>query len=284
MAKNSQKLPWMQFYPSDWSKDPALTLCTPATRGVWIDLICAMHLLDRSGELRGTADQLARFARCSTVEFVHAMTDLQTNRAADVTERNGLYHVCNRRMAAAHELRKSNADKVKRHRERRRNPECNRVVTGDMSEVRIENPPPPNRNTSSKSDGWEGVEEVLFGHGIAKAPEAVKAVREAGCTVIQTQNVIEFWRARQPAWGPGALYDRLLRLRPNQPFDQHWPDCVSDNGRRQVTADEFKRLFSEGKFTSKPQHHATKPEIVFGTLRTGEKIECRDYPLKKKLA
>jgi len=36
------KAPSFQFYPGDWLKDPALRLCSPAARGVWIDLLCLM--------------------------------------------------------------------------------------------------------------------------------------------------------------------------------------------------------------------------------------------------
>lgn len=97
-------------------KDPAVTLCTPATRGVWIDLLCAMHDLDRSGELRGTAEQLARIARCQTVDLVLALTDLQTTGAADVTERNGTWFICNRRMRADCIKRKVNAERQMRRR------------------------------------------------------------------------------------------------------------------------------------------------------------------------
>lgn len=116
-----KKLPYFPFYTGDWLKDPKLSLCTSATRGVWIDLICAMHELDRSGELRGTADQLARTARCSTVEFVQAMTDIQTTGAADVTERNGEFQVRNRRMYAESNARKSAAERQMRHRHACRN-------------------------------------------------------------------------------------------------------------------------------------------------------------------
>lgn len=136
-------------------------------------------------------------------------------------------------------------------------------------------PPPP------KAD-WEGVEEVLFSHGVALAPKAVKAARDAGCNPMQVLNCIEFWRANQPKWKPGALYERITRLRPDQGFDQLWPDDASESGVRQVSADEFRRLFEAGRFSKKPEHHATKPEIVFGTLRTGERIECRSYPVTKK--
>jgi hypothetical protein len=92
------KHPHIPLYTGDWMKDTELSLCTPATRGVWIDLLCAMHERNRSGELRGTTDQLARLARCSTVELDQALTDLQTTGAAIVDNRNGIWTVANRRM------------------------------------------------------------------------------------------------------------------------------------------------------------------------------------------
>lgn len=92
------KLPYLPFYTGDWLTDPAVSLCTPATRGVWIDLLAAMHQAGRSGELRGTCDQLARIARCSTADLTQALTDLQATEAAEVSERNGVITVVNRRM------------------------------------------------------------------------------------------------------------------------------------------------------------------------------------------
>lgn len=99
-------------------KDPALTLCAPATRGVWIDLLSAMHEAGRLGELTGTAEQLARFARCSTADLALALTDLRTNKAADVTERNGQITVINRRMYREHNSRLTGALRQRRFRER----------------------------------------------------------------------------------------------------------------------------------------------------------------------
>ncbi|MFQ5591324.1 MAG: hypothetical protein ACE5HE_09195, partial [Phycisphaerae bacterium] len=34
------KQPAMLFYPGDWMKDPELRRCSPAARGVWMDIIC----------------------------------------------------------------------------------------------------------------------------------------------------------------------------------------------------------------------------------------------------
>lgn len=107
----------MPFYTGDWLKDPELSLCTPATRGVWADLISRMHESGRVGSLSGTLDQLARLARCLPADVALAMTDLQTTGAADVTyERNGVITVTNRRMNREAKEREANALRQSRHR------------------------------------------------------------------------------------------------------------------------------------------------------------------------
>lgn len=130
------KLPWFHFFTGDWLKDPALSLCSPATRGVWIDLICAMHELGRVGELRGTTEQLARLARCQPAELESALTELQTTGAADVTERNKIVTVENRRMKKEHNERNGNALRQERFRAKRAS---NAPVTAQKSEVRVQN-------------------------------------------------------------------------------------------------------------------------------------------------
>lgn len=122
-----RKEPYIDFYTGDWMKDQAVSRCTPATRGVWIDLLCAMHDDGRSGKLCGTRDQLARLARCSTAELDHALADLQTTGAADVTERNGFVTVINRRMFRNSQERAKTRLRVAEHRASK--PVCNGDVT-----------------------------------------------------------------------------------------------------------------------------------------------------------
>lgn len=45
------KYPAFQFYPGDWLKDAGLRRCSPAARGVWIDLICLMFECEERGVL-----------------------------------------------------------------------------------------------------------------------------------------------------------------------------------------------------------------------------------------
>jgi len=45
------KLAAFQFYPGDWLKDPALSICSPGARGVWMDVLCLMFESPRRGYL-----------------------------------------------------------------------------------------------------------------------------------------------------------------------------------------------------------------------------------------
>src|ERR1044072_156233 len=99
------KLPFIHLYKSDWKSDPNLSKCSPATRGIWVDLIFTMDDLDRTGLITGTAEQLSRACRCSELEMRDAIAELAQTKTADVTERNGIYTVINRRMQREHKAR-----------------------------------------------------------------------------------------------------------------------------------------------------------------------------------
>ena len=110
------KLPWFKFFPTWWLGDTELSKCSSATRGVWMDLLCAMHQSGRSGELSGTTDQIARLARCSTAELTQALTEIQATGTADVTFRNNDVTVINRLMKREAKTRTDTALRVKKHR------------------------------------------------------------------------------------------------------------------------------------------------------------------------
>lgn len=121
------KFPYMQFFTGDWKKDPAVGMCSITARGVWVEMLIAMHDSDRSGILRGTTDQLALLVRCSTSELDQAITEFQTTGVADVTkDRNGVVTVKNRRMAREAKGREITAQRQRKHRAR---DDCNDDVT-----------------------------------------------------------------------------------------------------------------------------------------------------------
>ena len=52
MAKHADKLPSLQLYPGDWLKDSALRLCSPAARGIWVDILLLMFDCPQRGVYR----------------------------------------------------------------------------------------------------------------------------------------------------------------------------------------------------------------------------------------
>lgn len=93
------KFPFIQCFTGDWLKDPAVSMLSPAARGIWWDFICVMHESDRSGMMTGSLPMLARLVRCSTDELSAALNELKTCKTAEITEDvNGVVTVINRRM------------------------------------------------------------------------------------------------------------------------------------------------------------------------------------------
>ena len=117
----ANELPWFQFYVADWIGDPKLGRCSPATRGIWIDLICAMHADGRTGSISGDLDELARLGHATALEFAKAVEELRKTGAADVTECNGVVTLTNRRMKRDHDERQAVKNRVHKHREQKQN-------------------------------------------------------------------------------------------------------------------------------------------------------------------
>lgn len=95
--------PYLALYTGDWKKDPELSMCFAATRGIWIDLLCSIHD-GRIGQVTGTAEQLSRLGRCDAASMTAALHDLQANRAANISERDGVFTVICRRMKKASDI------------------------------------------------------------------------------------------------------------------------------------------------------------------------------------
>ena len=110
------KFPWLKFFPGDWLKEPSLTICSPATRGIWIDLICVMHESGGVGQLTGTVAQLAKLARCSAAEMEQSIRELDAYKIARVTVRNSKVTLLSRRLKREEITRKNGAIRAARFR------------------------------------------------------------------------------------------------------------------------------------------------------------------------
>jgi len=124
------KLPFIQWYPADWIA--ATTMLSPATRGIWFDILNVMWQMDRAEKITGTLAEIARAGRCDAVQMRTAIDELTTFHVADITERNDKVTVVCRR------FKKANAERV-RIREAVKKSRRNENVTPDIAEDRRHN-------------------------------------------------------------------------------------------------------------------------------------------------
>lgn len=92
-------MPYIPLYTGDWIKDPQLSMCSPLTRGIWIDLLCAIHELNDGGSITGTVQQFTRICRCSEQEFEFAIKELSVTKTGHVTQCHNEVTIQSRRIA-----------------------------------------------------------------------------------------------------------------------------------------------------------------------------------------
>lgn len=121
-----RRQPAIMIYKGDWLRDPELSMCAPATRGIWFDLLCAMDDAAEQGRITGTLQQLAQVARCTADEMGSALAELAETQTAHVTGCNGDVRKCNshvtvenRRMRREAEEREKTRLRVAEHRRRK---------------------------------------------------------------------------------------------------------------------------------------------------------------------
>lgn len=116
------KQPSFQFYTGDYKKDPELSMCSPATRGIWMDFLCTFHDsgVDR---VSGTSRELSRLCRCLPDEMESAITELKRTNAADVEEQEGIFTIICRRLKKKSELSKLRANSAAKRKQSESRPE-----------------------------------------------------------------------------------------------------------------------------------------------------------------
>lgn len=90
------KRPAFQFYPADWRKDPALSICSLAARGLWIEMMCIAHESDEYGVLvvagnPMTAQHIARSVGESLAVVKRLLAELEEAGVFSRDERGCIY-------------------------------------------------------------------------------------------------------------------------------------------------------------------------------------------------
>ena len=88
------KLPSFQFYPGDWMKDPELSRCSQAARGVWMDMLCLMFECESRGVLASngeawTDEEVACSLRGDHTVNLHCIQELIVKGVARRREGDG---------------------------------------------------------------------------------------------------------------------------------------------------------------------------------------------------
>lgn len=85
------KRPSFQFYPADWRKDANLRRCSPAARGVWMDVLCVLHDSDEYGIVRWPLKELASAAGAS-LAHLKELVDKRVLKGSDRGAAEGLIY------------------------------------------------------------------------------------------------------------------------------------------------------------------------------------------------
>ena len=103
--------PWIKFWVGDWRKDPDVALLSAETKGVWLEMIWAMHEKD-TYKLSGTLRELALMAGCWEDEVKRAIAELKKYNVAKVCH--------NKSVTVTITSRKRHADVIDRDKARLR--------------------------------------------------------------------------------------------------------------------------------------------------------------------
>lgn len=104
--------PSFQFYPADWRKDPALSSCSLAARGLWIELVCIAHEAEKYGHLSingkpMSVAQISRMVGESPSTVAKLLSELESAGVFSRTEEGSIY---SRRMVQDEHIREIRAN------------------------------------------------------------------------------------------------------------------------------------------------------------------------------
>jgi hypothetical protein len=131
------KLPFLQFYPSDYLVDTRVL--SLAARGAWVDIICVLHKSSTRGTLTLPARGWARIMGSSEEDFQSALSEIEEMKVGDVIrECNGNVSVTCRRMMNESITREQTRLRVQNHRKKHGNKAGNESGNADVTPKKSE--------------------------------------------------------------------------------------------------------------------------------------------------
>lgn len=189
--------PWMKFYPTDWRADPALRMCSLASRGLWMEMLCVMHEAEPYGSLRVNGKplserQLAVLSGASMDECASLLSELEES---GVFSRDDSGVIVSRRM----QRDKAKADSDKANGKRGGNP--------TLTLSKGVNPPVKGGDKAQIPEARYQIEDVDANASTSPEPEksapASPSVFDLPCTSGEifpvTEADVSEWREAFPA-------------------------------------------------------------------------------------
>ena len=131
------KLPFLQFYPSDYLVDTRVL--SLAARGAWVDIICVLHKSSTRGTLTLPARGWARIMGASEPDFQSALGEIEEMKVGDVIRNsNGEVSVTCRRMMNESITREQTRLRVQNHRKKHGNKAGNESSNADVTHKKSE--------------------------------------------------------------------------------------------------------------------------------------------------
>jgi hypothetical protein len=132
------KLPFLQFYPSDYLVDTRIL--TLSARGAWVDILCVLHGSSTRGTATFPVRGWSRIMGVSDAEFVTTIEEIDAMKVGNVLRcSNGDVTITCRRMLNEAITREQTRLRVQNHRNKERNngsnAPSNASVTPNKSEV-----------------------------------------------------------------------------------------------------------------------------------------------------
>lgn len=151
------KRPAFQFYPADYRKDPALSSCSLAARGLWVELMCVMHESDRYGVLQVNGrpmdnKQIARMVGESPSVVTRLLAELEAAGVPSRTEDGAIY---SRRMVKDERIREVRAEAGRLGG----NPD---LLKQKVKQKPKQNPTPSSSSSASSSSSDESEGSTLY--------------------------------------------------------------------------------------------------------------------------
>jgi len=131
------KLPFLQFYPSDYLVDTRVL--SLAARGAWVDIICVLHKSSTRGTLTLPARGWARIMGATEADFQSALSEIEEMKVGDVIRNgNGDVSVTCRRMMNESITREQTRLRVQNHRKKHGNKAGNESGNADVTDNKSE--------------------------------------------------------------------------------------------------------------------------------------------------